>query len=159
MEVMEIVGKGPLRAPITLALEMEFIGKRSYNQKSEDCPDGSIENSAQTAQSGWPRNERFTLGQISSVRLKSRPKSKTGKLRPAVGHATTAHTNAAHDHAARAGKQSLAAAQPVSRTTADGAVRAGNYVPRPAENSSANLHPSDHSGRPQSVRPRPFRSY
>ncbi|CAA7040403.1 unnamed protein product [Microthlaspi erraticum] len=26
MEVMEIVGKGPLRAPITLALEMEFIG-------------------------------------------------------------------------------------------------------------------------------------
>ncbi|CAA7034326.1 unnamed protein product [Microthlaspi erraticum] len=26
MEVMEIAGKGPLRAPITLALEMEFIG-------------------------------------------------------------------------------------------------------------------------------------
>ncbi|CAA7041360.1 unnamed protein product [Microthlaspi erraticum] len=26
MEVMEIVGKGPLRAPINLALEMEFIG-------------------------------------------------------------------------------------------------------------------------------------
>ncbi|CAA7047246.1 unnamed protein product [Microthlaspi erraticum] len=32
------------------------------------------------------------------------------------------------------------------------AVRAGNYVPRPAENSSANLHPSDHSGRPR-IRP------
>ncbi|CAA7038859.1 unnamed protein product [Microthlaspi erraticum] len=28
MEVMEIAGKGPLRAPITLALEMEFIGPR-----------------------------------------------------------------------------------------------------------------------------------
>ncbi|CAA7028604.1 unnamed protein product [Microthlaspi erraticum] len=28
----------------------------------------------------------------------------------------------------------------------------GNYVPRPAKNSSANLHPSDHSGRPR-IRP------
>ncbi|CAA7057327.1 unnamed protein product [Microthlaspi erraticum] len=50
--------------------------------------------------------------------------SRPGKLRPAVGHATTAHANAV-----RTGKQSLAAAQPVSRTTADGTVRAGKLRP------------------------------
>ncbi|CAA7020489.1 unnamed protein product [Microthlaspi erraticum] len=64
--------------------------------------------------------------------------SRPGKLRPAVGHATTAHATTAHDHAARPGKQSFAAAQPVSSTM--------------AEKSSANLHPSDHSGRPR-IRP------
>ncbi|CAA7041933.1 unnamed protein product [Microthlaspi erraticum] len=42
---------------------------------------------------------------------------------------------------ARAGKQGLAAAQPVSRTTADASVRAGKNVPRPAEKPSAKSHP------------------
>ncbi|CAA7023167.1 unnamed protein product [Microthlaspi erraticum] len=67
--------------------------KRSYNQKSEDCPDGSIENSANRA-AGWPRNECFRSAKI--VRLKSRPKfdhpadaSRPGKQCPAVGQATT----------------------------------------------------------------------
>ncbi|CAA7049278.1 unnamed protein product [Microthlaspi erraticum] len=37
--------------------------KRSYRQKSKDCPDGSIEKQRPTAQSGWPRNARSALGQ------------------------------------------------------------------------------------------------
>ncbi|CAA7058522.1 unnamed protein product [Microthlaspi erraticum] len=136
--------------------------KRSYNQKSEDCPDGSIENQRPTAQTGWPRNYCFALGQITSVRLKSRPKFKDRPIRittretcPAVGQATTAHANAAHDHAARAGNK---ASRPRNLLAYHGrcAVRAGNYVPRPAENSSAksSVRPAaDH----ESVRPRPFR--
>ncbi|CAA7040822.1 unnamed protein product [Microthlaspi erraticum] len=124
--------------------------KRSYNQKSGDCPDGSIENQRPTAQSGWPRNYCFTLGQISSVRLKSRPKSKPfgrpqsrpGKLKPAVGHATTSRHSRARP-CARAGKQRLAAAQ-LSRVPRRRSVRPGNYVPRPAERfHRPSLHPSD----------------
>ncbi|CAA7050049.1 unnamed protein product [Microthlaspi erraticum] len=124
--------------------------KRSYNQKSEDCPDGSIENQRPNRAVRLAEKRCFALGQITSVRLKSRPKfnrpadhaSRPGKHCPAVGQATTAHATA-HDHAARAGKQSLAAAQPV-RTTADAPSEPGNYVPRPAE--------KHHSGRPR-IRP------
>ncbi|CAA7030403.1 unnamed protein product [Microthlaspi erraticum] len=76
---------------------------------------------------------------VSSVRLKSRPKSKT--VRPNACHdpETKARGRPRHNRsrqcrarpcrASRAGKQSLAAAQPVSRTTADGAVRAGKLRP------------------------------
>ncbi|CAA7031119.1 unnamed protein product [Microthlaspi erraticum] len=136
--------------------------KRSYNQKSEDCPDGSIENQRPTAQSGWPRNECSTLGQISSVRLKSRPKSKpsadhaitTRETKPAVGQATppTPRTTKAREPGT-----SLAAAQLLAyhaeRPSEPGTTPAsGREFHRP------NLHPSDHSGRPRSVRPRrPFR--
>ncbi|CAA7018004.1 unnamed protein product [Microthlaspi erraticum] len=80
-------------------------------KRVKTAPDGSIENQRPTAQSGWPRNERSTLGQNivrpsevsakvqnSSAARKSRP----GKVLPAVGHATTAHATAAH--AARAGE-------------------------------------------------------
>ncbi|CAA7040559.1 unnamed protein product [Microthlaspi erraticum] len=52
----------------------------------------------------------------------------------------------------RSREQSLAAAQPVSRTTADGAVRAGNYVRVRPRFHRPSLHPSDHSGRPR-IRP------
>ncbi|CAA7045511.1 unnamed protein product [Microthlaspi erraticum] len=48
------------------------------------APDGSIENQRPNAQSGWPRNECSALGQTVSVRLKSRPKSKT--TRPITHH-------------------------------------------------------------------------
>ncbi|CAA7018321.1 unnamed protein product [Microthlaspi erraticum] len=49
---------------------------------------------------------------------------------------------------------SLAAAQPISRTTADASVRAGKNVPRPAENFIGQIHPLDHAGRPR-IRPTP----
>ncbi|CAA7021763.1 unnamed protein product [Microthlaspi erraticum] len=64
-------------------------------KRVKTAPDGSIENQRPTAQSGWPRNECSALGQNVSVRLKSRPKSKTARPithhdpgnKPAVGHA------------------------------------------------------------------------
>ncbi|CAA7040145.1 unnamed protein product [Microthlaspi erraticum] len=133
--------------------------KRSYNQKSEDCPDGSIENQRPTAQSGWPRTN-VPLGQIS-VRLKSRPKfkppadhaSRPGKHVPRSAKPTT--------HASRARPCARAGNKPRGRATfayhGRCAVRAGKDVPHVRE-TSANLHPSDHS-RPTVNRPRPFRSF
>ncbi|CAA7030096.1 unnamed protein product [Microthlaspi erraticum] len=97
---------------------------------------------------------------IKFVRLKSRPKfksSRPGKQCPAVGHATPTQDDAAHDHAARAGKQRLAAAQPYSCTMADGAVRAGKATPASGRETSANPSSSDQAADHESVRPRPFR--
>ncbi|CAA7016511.1 unnamed protein product [Microthlaspi erraticum] len=96
-----------------------------------------------------------------SVRLKSRPKSnhsadhtRPGKHCPAVGQAN-ASRHSAHDQ--RASREtSLAAAQPVPRTTADASVRAGKNVPRPAEKPSAKSSPP--TSRPTMKHPaRPFR--
>ncbi|CAA7058119.1 unnamed protein product [Microthlaspi erraticum] len=55
--------------------------------------------------------------------------ARPGKHTPAVGQASIASRHSAHDQHARAGKQSLAAAQPVPRTTADASVRAGKECP------------------------------
>ncbi|CAA7031566.1 unnamed protein product [Microthlaspi erraticum] len=93
---------------------------------------------------------RPCLGQSSIHRpITSRP----GKQCPAVGHATT---NAAHDHAARAGKQRLAAARP-THVPRRCAVRAGKPRPRPAKKHrpifTVRPQPAD-----QIIRPRPFRS-
>ncbi|CAA7034421.1 unnamed protein product [Microthlaspi erraticum] len=54
--------------------------------------------------------------------------------------------------------KSLAAAQPVSRTTADAPSEPGNYVPRPAEKHRPNLHRPTTRPTANPVRPRPFRS-
>ncbi|CAA7040560.1 unnamed protein product [Microthlaspi erraticum] len=87
---MDFIKTSSLRALIELTFQRNWNGliwmsrKGVTTKRVKTAPDGSIENSAQTAQSGWPRNERSTLGQISSVRLKSRPKSKT--VRPITHH-------------------------------------------------------------------------
>ncbi|CAA7062284.1 unnamed protein product [Microthlaspi erraticum] len=106
---------------------------------------------------GWPRNERSTLGQITSVRLKSRPKLKpsgrsritTRETKPAVGQATTAHANRARP--CRASRET----KPRGRATCLAyhgrcASEPGNYVPRPAE-IIGQTSPSDR--RPTTNRP------
>ncbi|CAA7046323.1 unnamed protein product [Microthlaspi erraticum] len=128
--------------------------------------------SAQTAQSGWPRNECSALGQSHirpsefSAKVRNRPAdhiSRPGKHCPAVGQTTTSSRHAAHDHAARAGEQSLAAAQLTSRTTADASVRArkerptsgretiGQILVRPIVKSSG--HDRSDSAQDPTVRP------
>ncbi|CAA7052871.1 unnamed protein product [Microthlaspi erraticum] len=117
---------------------------RSYNQKSEDCPDGSIENQRPTAQSGWPRNYCFTLGQIISVRLKSRPKFKpTGRSRnhdpgniargrPSYNrHATPRTTMPREPGTKPRGRATLRVPRPMHPS------EPGKNVPRPAEKPSA----------------------
>ncbi|CAA7021030.1 unnamed protein product [Microthlaspi erraticum] len=132
---------------------------RSYNQKSEDCPDGSIENQRPTAQSGWPRNECSALGQISSVRLKSRPKSKTvGRTQSRPGKHCPRSATPRHDRArpnARAGKR-LAAAQ-LSAYHGRCAVRAGKLRPASGRDFIGQIHRPTTAADHASVRPRPFR--
>ncbi|CAA7046320.1 unnamed protein product [Microthlaspi erraticum] len=116
--------------------------KRSYSQKSEDCP-GSIENRAKPCRAAGRGNEvRPKFDSSGRSRITTRETMSRG--RP-----TTPLTTAAHDHAARAGKQRLAAARRNSRTTADAPSEPGSHVPRPAEKHRPILHPSDHAGRPR----------
>ncbi|CAA7046830.1 unnamed protein product [Microthlaspi erraticum] len=125
--------------------------KRSYTKR------------VKTVQTALSRaNACSALGQSSSVRLKSRPKSKT--TRPITHHdpgnsprsATPHATPTAHDQSARAGK-SLAAAQLV-RVPADASVRAGKERPASGrEISSAKSIRSTTPADRESVRPRPFR--
>ncbi|CAA7043530.1 unnamed protein product [Microthlaspi erraticum] len=87
------------------------------------------------------------LGQIISVRLKSRPKSKPpadhatrpGKHCPAVGQAQRFTPRRARP--CRASREQASRPRNPSRTTADASVRAGKNVPRPAEKPSAKSHP------------------
>ncbi|CAA7030790.1 unnamed protein product [Microthlaspi erraticum] len=126
--------------------------KRSYNQKSEDCPDGSIENSAQP-RSPAGRGTHVPRSAKTSVRLKSRPKSKTTRPithhdpgnKPAVGHATTATPRRARPK--RASRETSLAAAQLARVPADAPSEPGKNVPRPAErfhrpNLSADRNPS-----------------
>ncbi|CAA7024886.1 unnamed protein product [Microthlaspi erraticum] len=144
--------------------EIQSLVKRSYNQKSEDCPDGSIEKTAPKPRSPAGRETNVSRSaKVTSVRLKSRPKSKpTGRSRNATRETLSRGRpsfkrprHAAHDQSARAGKQGLAAAQPVPRTTADASVRAGKERPTSGrEFHRPNLNPLDHAGRPR-IRPTP----
>ncbi|CAA7052718.1 unnamed protein product [Microthlaspi erraticum] len=100
----------------------------------------------------------FALGQISSVRLKSRPKSKTvgrsrksrpGKLLPAVGHATPRpRTTKAREPGN--------ASRPRNSSAYHGrcAVRAGKLRPASGRDFIGQISPSDHAGRPR-IRPTP----
>ncbi|CAA7014736.1 unnamed protein product [Microthlaspi erraticum] len=126
---MDFIKTSSLRALIELTFQRNWNGliwmsRKGVTTKRVKTVQTALSRiSAQTAQSGWPRNERFTLGQITSVRLKSRPKSK-----PSADHASrpgkhargrprhNRSRHAAHDHAARAGKKPRGRAT-FSRTT------------------------------------------
>ncbi|CAA7057260.1 unnamed protein product, partial [Microthlaspi erraticum] len=126
--------------------------KRSYSQKSEDCSRRPIENQRPNRAAGWPRND--VPRSAKTYHPLSRPKS-TGRSPHDPGnmsrgrpppHATP------HDRAARAGKQSLAAAQPMYRAES---VRPGSIVPS-GRRFIGQFHPSDHTADTK-IRPRPFR--
>ncbi|CAA7056567.1 unnamed protein product [Microthlaspi erraticum] len=131
--------------------------KRSYNQKSGDCPDGSIEKQRPTAQSGWPRND-VPRSAKPSVRLKSRPKFQNRPITHhdpgniARGRPSQTSRHAAHDHAARAGKQ---ASRPRNPFAYHGrCIRPSREnVPRPAEKHRPNLHPPTTPADRESIRP------
>ncbi|CAA7046779.1 unnamed protein product [Microthlaspi erraticum] len=123
--------------------------KRSYNQKSGDCPDGSIENQRPTAQSGWPRNDVPRSAKTDSVRLKSRPKFKpTGRSHAPGKHCPRSAKLQASRHRARPSasrETSLAAAQPISRTTADAC--------RPSRERTSHVRPRNHRPNLRSTTP------
>ncbi|CAA7028603.1 unnamed protein product [Microthlaspi erraticum] len=87
---MDFIKTSSLRALIELTFQRNWNGliwmsrKGVTTKRVKTAPDGSIENSAQTAQSGWPGTNVSRSARISSVLLKSRPKSKT--VRPNACH-------------------------------------------------------------------------
>ncbi|CAA7043417.1 unnamed protein product [Microthlaspi erraticum] len=120
---MDFIKTSSLRALIELTFQRNWNGliwmsRKGVTTKRVKTVQTALSRiSAQTAQTGWPRNECSRSAKITSVRLKSRPKFKrrpihitTRERCPAVGHATTAHAMP-RTTTARAGKQSLAAAQ------------------------------------------------
>ncbi|CAA7045403.1 unnamed protein product [Microthlaspi erraticum] len=126
--------------------------KRSYNQKSEDCPDGSIEKTAPNRAVRLAEKLCSRSAKVTSVRLKSRPKFKpTGRSRNTTretlsrGRPSTTVTPR-RARPCRASREQASRPRNPSRTTADASVRAGN--PRPAENHRPNLirstTPADH---------------
>ncbi|CAA7021439.1 unnamed protein product, partial [Microthlaspi erraticum] len=87
--------------------------KRSYSQKSGDCPDGSIERTTPKPRSPAGRGTHVPRSaKAASVRLKSRPSPKplgrsriTTRETQAHGRPRhTGHDSTAHDQSARAGK-------------------------------------------------------
>ncbi|CAA7057435.1 unnamed protein product [Microthlaspi erraticum] len=167
---MDFIKTSSLRALIELTFQRNWNGliwmsRKGVTTKRVKTVQTALSRiSAQTAQSGWPRERMFPLGQITSVRLKSRPKFKpSGRsritTRETMSRGRPRHNrsrHAAHDHAREPGSKPRGRAT-FSRTTADAPSEPGSYVPRPAENSSANLHRPTTAADHESVRPRPFR--
>ncbi|CAA7043959.1 unnamed protein product [Microthlaspi erraticum] len=133
----------------------------SYNQKSEDCPDGSIENQRPTAQSGWPRNDvprsakLVRPTEVSAKVQTTRPITHhdPGNM-PAVGHATTHAHRARPKRASREVTPRGRATPRVPRTNAPS--DPGNSRVRP-KISSAKFQPADRQHPTPTVptRPRP----
>ncbi|CAA7031774.1 unnamed protein product [Microthlaspi erraticum] len=112
-------------------------------KRVKTAPDGHIENQRPTRSPAGRGTNVPRSAKTVSVRLKSRPKSKTvGRSRnhdPGnIARGRPSHATTAHDQTARAGKR-LAAAQLISRTTHDAPSEPGNYVPRPAEKHRPNF--------------------
>ncbi|CAA7035285.1 unnamed protein product [Microthlaspi erraticum] len=106
-----------------------------------------------TAQSGWPRNYCFTLGQIISVRLKSRPKFETdrpityhdpGNISPRSAKLQPFHTTPRTTMPREPGNKASRPRNPLRVPRPMHPSEPGKNVPRPAEKPSAK----------SSVRPR-----
>ncbi|CAA7039524.1 unnamed protein product [Microthlaspi erraticum] len=151
---MDFIKTSSLRALIELTFQRNWNGliwmsRKGVTTKRVKTVQTALSRiSAQTAQSGWPR--------ITSVRLKSRPKFQN--RRPITHHdpGNMSRGRPRHNltpHRARPkprepGNKPRGRAT-VSRTTADAPSEPGNYVPRPAENSSAKSSSVRPRGRPR----------
>ncbi|CAA7041014.1 unnamed protein product [Microthlaspi erraticum] len=161
---MDFIKTSSLRALIELTFQRNWNGliwmsRKGVTTKRVKTVQTALSRiSAQTAQSGWPRNV-VPLGQ------NIRPSEVSAKVQTTGRHSMTReyvprsakphHRHAAHDHAARAGKQ---ASRPRNLLAYHGrcAVRAGKNVPSGREHRPIFTRPT--SGRRESIRPRPFRS-
>ncbi|CAA7036490.1 unnamed protein product [Microthlaspi erraticum] len=163
---MDFIKTSSLRALIELTFQRNWNGLIWMSRK------GVTTKRVKTVQTALSRKrptaerlaeKRMFRSAKSSVRLKSRPKfkpsgryaSRPGKHVPRSAKPRTRH--AAHDHAARAGKQSLAAAQPtrVPRPMAPSEPGSTSRV-RPRKHRPILTRPTTAADR-ETIRPRPFR--
>ncbi|CAA7052918.1 unnamed protein product [Microthlaspi erraticum] len=157
---MDFIKTSSLRALIELTFQRNWNGliwmsRKGVTTKRVKTVQTALSRKRPTAQSGWPRNECFALGQIIRP---SEVSAKVPNLRPITSRpgkhvprsAKPRHSrHAAHDQPREPGT-SLAAAQP-SRVPRPMRRPSREDVPRPAENIGQSS-PSDHSGRPR-IRP------
>ncbi|CAA7025751.1 unnamed protein product [Microthlaspi erraticum] len=138
---------------------------RSYNQKSEDCPDGSIENQRPN-RAVRLAEKRCSRSAKSSVRLKSRP-----KFKPSAERITTRETKSRGRprHNRSRHPRTTMPREPGNKPRGRATCLAyhGRWR-RPSRETTSRVRPRIHRPifiRPttaadhESVRPRPFRSY
>ncbi|CAA7051140.1 unnamed protein product [Microthlaspi erraticum] len=157
---MDFIKTSSLRALIELTFQRNWNGliwmsRKGVTTKRVKTVQTALSRTAPNRAVRLAENECSALGQITSVRLKSRPKfqtdsadhaSRPGKHCPAVGQASSV-TPAAHDQSARAGNKPRGRATR-SRTTADASVRAGKERPTSGREFIGQIYPLDHAGRP-----------
>ncbi|CAA7030839.1 unnamed protein product [Microthlaspi erraticum] len=94
--------------------------------------------SAQTAQSGWPRNECSTLGQISSVReVSAKVQNRSAAritTRETIARGRPRHNATPQPRTTKRASREQASRPRNSRVPRPTPSEPGNYVPRPAEN-------------------------
>ncbi|CAA7047131.1 unnamed protein product [Microthlaspi erraticum] len=165
---MDFIKTSSLRALIELTFQRNWNGLIWMSRKGVITKRVKTVQTALSRISAQPRSPagRETCSRsakVISVRLKSRPKFQTdrpitqhdpGNIVPRSAKPNARH--AAHDHAARAGKQASRPRNP-SRTTADASVRAGKERPTSGRETSAKSHPPTTPADRESIRPRPFR--
>ncbi|CAA7045133.1 unnamed protein product [Microthlaspi erraticum] len=156
---MDFIKTSSLRALIELTFQRNWNGliwmsrKGVITKRVKTVQTALSRKQRPTAQSGWPRNYCFALGQIISVRLKSRPKFEdrpititTREYCPRSAKPPSRHARARPCRASRGTRPRGRATH--SRTTADASVRAGKTSHVRPRNLRPNLNPPDHAGRP-----------
>ncbi|CAA7057494.1 unnamed protein product [Microthlaspi erraticum] len=156
---MDFIKTSSLRALIELTFQRNWNGfiwmsrKGVIAKRVKAAPDGYIENQRRTRRPAGRGTNVPRSAKTVSVRLMSRPKSnhsadhtarpgKHARGRPSQRHATPRTTK-------RASREtSLAAAQPVPRTTADASVRAGKERPASGRETIGQIFSADQAGRP-----------
>ncbi|CAA7047778.1 unnamed protein product [Microthlaspi erraticum] len=164
---MDFIKTSSLRALIELTFQRNWNGliwmsrKGVTTKRVETVQTALSKNQRPTAQSGWPRNYVSALGQIISVRLKSRPKFQTdrpitqhdpGNIVPRSAKLQSSTPRRARPCRASRGTRPRGRAT-VPRTTPMHPSEPGKNVPRPAENHRPNhLRPTTAGRHPH---PRP----
>ncbi|CAA7050016.1 unnamed protein product [Microthlaspi erraticum] len=165
---MDFIKTSSLRALIELTFQRNWNGfiwmsrKGVIAKRVKAAPDGHIENQRRTRSPAGRGTNVPRSAKTVSVRLKSRPKSKT--TRPITHHdpgnlsprSATPQRHAAHDQSARAGEVTPRGRATHSRTTHEHPSDPGNSRVRPrfpSANLSARPQPADR----EIIRPRPFR--
>ncbi|CAA7045395.1 unnamed protein product [Microthlaspi erraticum] len=160
---MDFIKTSSLRALIELTFQRNWNGLIWMSRKGVITKRVKTVQTALSRISAQPRSPAGRGTNVprsakSSVRLKSRPKSK-----PPADHATRPGKHcprSAKPQPSRHAAHEAASRNRNSRTTADASVRAGKNVPRPAENHRPNLirsttPPTESSGPTVPTRPRP----
>ncbi|CAA7029256.1 unnamed protein product [Microthlaspi erraticum] len=154
---MDFIKTSSLRALIELTFQRNWNGLIWMSRKGVTTKRVKTVQTALSRISAQPRSPAgrgtnvHARPESSSVRLKSRPKSKTVRPRtittretlPAVGHATTVHATAAHDHAR----------EPGSKASRPRNCLAYHGMNAPSEPGNSRVRPRDFIGQISSVRP------